>query len=89
MACGCGVKFPTYPAKKSHSILLHNLDTVQLWTEILVQETKMNPGLILFKARVNLCCHLLLILLLPQVANIVFSSDVLATLHQYKTQWLQ
>ena len=34
--CGlwCGVKFPSYPATKSQSILLHNLDTIQLWTKI-------------------------------------------------------
>ena len=38
VACGCGVKFPTHPATKSQSILLHNLDTIQLWTKILVQE---------------------------------------------------
>ena len=40
VACGCGVEFPTYPATKSQSILLHNLDTIQLWTKLLVQRTK-------------------------------------------------
>ena len=51
VACGCGVKFPSYPATKSQSILLHNLDTIQLWTKILVQRTK--TGLVLFKVHLN------------------------------------
>ena len=42
-----GVKFPTYPATKSQSILLHNLNTIQLWTKILVQRNILSAGLIL------------------------------------------
>ena len=34
----CQISHMSYPATKSQSILLHNLDTIKLWTKILVQE---------------------------------------------------
>ena len=45
----CQISHISYPATKSQSILLHNLDTmaIQLWTKILVQRNKMSAGLIL------------------------------------------
>ena len=65
VACGCGIKFPTHPATKSQSILLHNLDTIQLWTKILVQRT--NVAQVLFYLK-----HFSMLIFCNLLATIVF-----------------